>query len=238
MMRVLTDRRFIVLALFAALLVALHLAGVGKALSMDVLRNHRAALVAWVEGHRVLAMLAYLCLYVVVAALSLPGAAWLTLGGGFLFGPILGGSLAVVAASLGAIAVFLFARRIFGEDALAGLGPRAADLAANIRANAASYLLVLRLVPLFPFFLVNLVPAFTGVSLRIFALTTFFGIMPATFIFALAGSGLGRVFEGGEAFSIKAVMTPEIWGGLVGLALLSLLGIPLRRHFENRDRPS
>jgi uncharacterized membrane protein YdjX (TVP38/TMEM64 family) len=234
--RILTDRRVIAIAIIAAVLAGLHFSGVGKSISMDMLRNHRIELGAWVAAHQVLAALAYLGIYVAVAALSLPGGAFLTLIGGFLFGPILGGSLAVTAASGGAVLVFLFARRLFGEDALAQLGPRAANLAANIRANAWSYLLVLRLVPLFPFVLVNLVPALVGVRLKTFALTTIFGIIPATFVFALAGSGLGRVFDSGEVFSIKSVVTPEIWGGLIGLALLSLAGIPLRRHFEARRK--
>ncbi|QCK85740.1 TVP38/TMEM64 family protein [Phreatobacter aquaticus] len=233
-LRFLKDRRVLVIGAIALVLLALQFSGLGKALTMEMLRTHRADLGAWVEAHRVLAAVCYLGIYIAVAALSLPGGAGLTLIGGFLFGPVLGGCLAVLAASTGAVLVFLFARRLFGDDAVGRLGPKAASLAANIRANAWSYLLVLRLVPLFPFFLVNLVPAFVGVRLKVFALTTVFGIIPATFVFALAGSGLGRVFDSGEAFSVKSVLTPEIWGGLLGLALLSLAGIPLRRHFEAR----
>jgi len=90
---------------------------------------------------------------------------------------------------------------------------------------------VLRLVPIFPFFLVNLAPAFLGVSLRIYLIATFFGIMPATFVYALAGSGLGSVFDQGGEFSISSILTPEMMAALIGLALLSLIPV-VYKHFR------
>ena len=112
-----------------------------------------------------LAVIAYIALYIVVVALSLPGAAFLTVAGGFLFGLALGASAAVVGATVGATVIFLVARSALGEPLLKRAGPRAAKLAEGFRADALSYLLFLRLVPAFPFFLVNLVPAFAGVRL-------------------------------------------------------------------------
>ncbi|MFO0295394.1 MAG: TVP38/TMEM64 family protein, partial [Rhodospirillales bacterium] len=96
--------------------------------------------------------------------------------------------------------------------------------------------LVLRLVPLFPFFLVNLVPAFVGVRLPVYAVTTFFGIIPGTAVFSLAGAGLGAVLDQGGALTPGAILTPEILAGLLGLAALSLAAIPLRKRFETRAK--
>ena len=118
----------------------------------------------------------------------------------------------MVGATIGAVLVFLFARMIFGEAALEKFGERGRSLAEGIRRNAWSYLLVLRLVPLFPFFLVNLVPAFVGVRLPVYALTTFFGILPGTAVFSLSGAGLGSVLDSGGALDLRSILTPQILG--------------------------
>ncbi len=131
----------------------------------------------------------------------------------------------VVGATLGATAIFLIAKTSLGDALLAKAGKSVQAMKAGFQENALSYMLVLRLVPLFPFFMVNLAPAFLGVSLRTYVIATFFGIMPATFVFSLAGSGLGKVFEQNESFSIASVLTPEMMGALVGLALLSLMPV-------------
>jgi uncharacterized membrane protein YdjX (TVP38/TMEM64 family) len=94
---------------------------------------------------------------------------------------------------------------------------------------------VLRLVPLFPFFLVNLVPAFVGVKFWTYLLTTAFGILPGTAVFSLAGAGLGDILAMGGAFDIRAVLTPQILGALIGLALLSLAAIPLKARFARGE---
>lgn len=230
----LRDRRlWLALGLVAAL-AGLRAAGVGDQLSVETLARHRAVLDSLVERNFTIAAMEYLSLYVAVVAFSLPGAAVLTLAGGFLFGALAGTALAVTAATVGATIVFLLARRLFGADALDRLGPRAQALGAAIRRNAASYLLVLRLVPLFPFVLVNLVPAFAGVRLPVHVAATAIGILPGTAVFSLAGAGLGEVLARGEAFDIRAVMTPEILAALVALAALSLAAIPLKARFARR----
>jgi uncharacterized membrane protein YdjX (TVP38/TMEM64 family) len=231
----LSDMRFWLGALLLALLAIAWGSGLTRYLSFDALRQHRALLVALVEGHPVIAILAYLALYTVSTALSLPGGLILTLTGGFLFGALLGTGLTVIAATIGATLVFLFARSFAGEDGLARFGPKAAALVHNIQRNAWSYLLALRLVPVFPFFLVNLVPAFAGVNLRTFVLTTAAGIIPGTAIFALSGAGLGRVLDTGGELSARQILTPEILAGLTGLAVLSLAGIPVKAWLARRE---
>jgi uncharacterized membrane protein YdjX (TVP38/TMEM64 family) len=234
-MRWLKDRRVWIALLAVGAVVALRFTGLGELLSLDTLAAHRATLTALVAEHALLAGAAYVGLYAAAVALSVPGAVFLTLTGGFLFGALWGTLLTVLGATIGATLVFLLARTVFGENALDRLGAAAQRLAEAIRRNAASYLLVLRLVPLFPFFLVNLVPAFVGVSLPVYVLTTFVGIIPGTAVFSLTGAGLGSILDAGGTLDLRSVLTPEILGALIGLALLSLAAIPLKKRFAPRQ---
>jgi len=225
-------KKFWIALALVALLLALRFSGLGEWLSFETLARHRVTLSEWVSGHPLLSAGAFVAIYTMVAALALPGAVWLTLGGGFLFGAALGTALTVAGATMGATLLFLFAQRVFGADALQKLGPKAEGLARGIQANAWSYLLVLRLVPLFPFFLVNLVPAFCGVRPEVFIVTTCLGIVPGTAVFALSGAGLGRVLDAGGMPSLSGILTPEIIAALCGLAALALLAIPLKKRFS------
>jgi uncharacterized membrane protein YdjX (TVP38/TMEM64 family) len=232
---ILKDRRlWLVLAALGAFFL-LRWSGLAAFLSLDTLKAHRETLSALVTGNIVLASLAYVAVYIAAVAFSLPGAVFLTLSGGFLFGATLGTLLTVTGATIGATLIFVFAKAIFGESALDRFGAPAARLADGIRRNAGSYLLVLRLVPLFPFFLVNLVPAFVGVGIGTYVVTTFIGIIPGTAVFSLAGAGLGAVLDQGGSVSVGSILTPEIIAGLLGLALLSLAAIPLRKRLEARS---
>lgn len=229
------DRRLWAVLAAAGAFAALQLSGLGGVLSLSTLKTHRQELVAFVEAHFLIAVLAYAGVYVAAVAFSLPGAAFLSLAGGLLFGAVTGTLLTVASATAGATLVFLFARILFGEDALARLGPQAGTLAANVRRNAWSYLLALRLVPLFPFFLVNLIPAFAGVRLSTFVATTAVGILPGSAVFTLSGAGLGEVLNAGGELSLGSILTPEIVAALTGLSLLSLAAIPLRKRFAPAD---
>lgn len=229
--RILKDKRLWLLVGLVLAMLAMQRAGAWDLLSFDTLRTHRQTLQDQVERHGALAALAFVVFYACAVALSFPGALLLTLTGGLLFGPWLGTVLNVTGATTGACAIFLAARGFLGPSALDRFGETAGRLARNIRANAWSYLLVVRLVPLFPFFLVNLVPAFAGVRLPVFAGTTFLGIMPATAVYTSAGAGLGALLDQGEAPDLGDILTPEILFGLLGLALLSLAAIPLRKRF-------
>jgi uncharacterized membrane protein YdjX (TVP38/TMEM64 family) len=228
------DRRLWLMLAALAAFIALKWSGLTDYLSLDTLKAHRETLTVWVSAHMIYASLGYVAVYVVAVAFSFPGAVFLTLAGGFLFGPVLGTLLTVTGATIGATLIFSFAKVIFGENALDRFGAPAARLAEGIRRNAASYLLVLRLVPLFPFFLVNLVPAFVGVPLVVYVVTTFVGIIPGTAVFSLAGAGLGSVLDQGGAVTPGSILTPEILAGLAGLAALSLAAIPLKKRLESR----
>ncbi|MFQ5519556.1 MAG: TVP38/TMEM64 family protein, partial [Mariprofundus sp.] len=144
---------------------------------------------------------------------------------------------AVIGASVGATALFLVAKTSLGDYLLAKAGGSIQKMQQGFADNALSYLLVLRLVPLFPFFLVNLAPAFLGVSLRVYIIATVFGIMPAAFVYALAGSGLGSVLDQGEAVTLTGILTPEILAALLGLALLALVPV-IYKQFNRKKAES
>ena len=198
-------------------------------ITLGALIEHRVSLLGWVDQYAMLAPLAYVSLYIVVVAFSLPGGLLMTVSGGFLFGAIAGGMYAVIGASLGATALFLIAKTSVGDYLLSKAGDMAQKMQKGFAEDALSYMFVLRLVPLFPFFIVNLVPAFLGVSLRTYVVATFFGIMPATFVFALAGSGLGSVLDQGQGITLAGVLTPEILAALLGLALLAMIPVIYKR---------
>ncbi|MDQ4136229.1 MAG: VTT domain-containing protein, partial [Pseudomonadota bacterium] len=168
--------------------------------------------------------------YAAVVALSVPGGAVMTIAGGFLFGLWLGTACVVVGATLGAVAVFLIAKTALGEPLRARAGPWLRRMEAGFRENAFNYLLVLRLIPLFPFWLVNLVPAFLGVPLGTYVLATFLGIVPGSLVYASVGSGLGAVFDRGETPDLGIVFEPQILGPIVGLAVLALLPVIYRKY--------
>jgi uncharacterized membrane protein YdjX (TVP38/TMEM64 family) len=215
-----------VLALAIGSFFALHL---DMYLTFEALRENRALLSQFVAEHAVLASILYVAVYAAVVAASLPGGAVLTVTGGFLFGSI-GGTLHVVlAATLGATLLFLMARTAFGDALRAKAGPFLKKMEQGFQENAFNYLLVLRLIPLFPFFIVNLVPAFLGVPLRTYALATFIGIIPGSFVYASVGAGLGSVFDRNESFSPANVLTPEIVVALVGLAVLAIVPVVYRK---------
>jgi uncharacterized membrane protein YdjX (TVP38/TMEM64 family) len=203
--------------------------GLDQYLSFSALRQHRGELMAFVANMPVIAVALFIGVYAIATTLSVPGGVILTLTGGFLFGIAAGTAAVVTGATLGATALFFAARTAFGDALKAKAGPWLKKMEAGFKEDALSYLLVLRLVPAFPFFVVNLVPAFLGVPLRTFVIATFFGIMPGTFVFASIGAGLGSIFDSMQDFSLKGALTPEVIIALAGLSLLSLLPVVLKR---------
>ena len=212
--------------------IAFFALGLDEYVTLEALREHRTLLTTFVAENAVAAPLLFMTIYAVVVAFSLPGGAVMTIAGGFLFGNILGTGWVVIAATLGATAVFLIARTALGDALRAKAGPWLKKLEAGFDENALSYLLVLRLIPLFPFFVVNLVPAFLGVRLRTYVIGTALGIIPGSFVFTSVGAGLGSLFDRtmGGAFELSGILTPEIVTALVGLAALSLLPVAYKKY--------
>ena len=199
-------------------------------LSFDTLRDNRDALLAWRDDNFVLASAAFVAAYAVVVAFSIPGALWMTLAGGFLFGVLGGSALTVAAATLGATAIFVAARSSLGEMLRAKAGPWLAKLEGGVRDNEVSWMLLLRLVPAVPFFIANLAPAFLGVRPWTYVWTTFLGIMPATVVYAWVGAGLGDVIDQGGSPDLGLLFEPHIIGPLLGLAALAALPILFKKR--------
>jgi uncharacterized membrane protein YdjX (TVP38/TMEM64 family) len=218
--------------------------------TLQSLAEHREMLLAWVSAHYAVALSGYIALYALIVALSLPAAAPLTLAGGFLFGWLAGGLAAVAAATLGAVVIFLLARTALADQLARRAGPWLDKLRAGFKENAVGYLLFLRLVPAFPFWLVNLAPALLGVPLRDFVIATTIGIIPGTFAFALTGAGLDSVLAARqEAYSAcmaknpapeacsfgldpSSLLTPELLIAFAALGVIALIPAIVKRFWR------
>lgn len=242
-------KRFLPLIVLALAMAVVFGMGWHKYLSLKTIGLNYESLKTFVADNAVLALLAYGAAYIAVVALSLPGGLIMTLTGGLLFGWLLGAVATVISATLGATLLFLIAKTSFGETLAAKAGPWLAKLRDGFQENALSYLLFLRLVPAFPFFVVNLAPALLGVPLRTYVLGTFFGIIPGTTAFSVAGAGLGSVIEAQNAsyqaclaakpanpdvdcpYSIdtSALVTKELLAAFVLLGVVSLIPIVLKK---------
>jgi len=217
-------------------------------LTLEHLAANRELLRNFIEGNLLLSLAAFVALYAVTVALSLPGGAVLTIAGGFLFGWVLGGMTSVLAATLGATVVFVIAKSALSDVLQARAGPWLSRFRDGFHEDAFSYLLFLRLVPVFPFWLVNLAPGLLGVPFGTYVVTTFLGIIPGTFAFSLAGNGLdsviaaqqaahqsclAKVGEGGQescpqGLDPSALLTPELIAGLAALGVVSLIPVAVK----------
>jgi uncharacterized membrane protein YdjX (TVP38/TMEM64 family) len=232
-----TLRRLLPVAVLLLGLVLFLVFGMQRVLSFDTLSRHHAELTDWVAAHHVVAELAFVLAYAVVVAFSLPIAILVTPLGGFLFGIWLGAALSVVGATLGSVAVFLAARTAFYDLFHARAGAALARLEAGFRRDGFSYLLFLRLVPVFPFWLVNIVPALLGMKLDRYVLATAVGVVPGAIVYAGVGAGFGMLFEKGEMPDFGIIFQWRILGPLLGLAALSLVPVIYARLRARRRGP-
>jgi uncharacterized membrane protein YdjX (TVP38/TMEM64 family) len=218
-------KKWIPLFILILILISFYLFGFGKYFSFSFLQEYRHALKDLVAQHFFLSILTFGILYVVVAATSIPIASFLTILGGFLFGPIIALIVIDFCATLGATLLFLTIKTTLGEMLQEKATPWIKKMEIGFQKNASSYLLSLRLIPLFPFWAVTLASAFLNVPLRTFILATLIGIIPGTFVYALLGNGLGALLDQGRVPDLYIIFTPEIFLPILGLALLSLLPI-------------
>jgi len=246
-------RRSLPLIILAALIALAFYFDLDRYISLQTVAENRNALMEFVAANWLVAALAFIAIYIAVVALSLPGGALMTITSGFLFGPLIGGLVAVIGATIGATIIFLIAKTSFGEPLAARAGPWLEKLRDGFQKDAMSYLLFLRLVPAFPFWLVNLAPALLGVGLSTYAIGTFVGIIPGTFAFAFVGAGLDSIIaaqqasydaciadqgiDGGCAFALDpgSLLTPEILLAFAALGVVALIPIVVRRLRERRN---
>ncbi|MDA7423100.1 TVP38/TMEM64 family protein [Thalassococcus lentus] len=200
-------------------------------LTFDTLSQNREWLLNYRDNHYVLMVAAFVAVYFLIVAFSLPGAAVASVTGGFLFGLWAGTAFNVIAATLGAVAIFLAARAGLGKTLAAKMDAsegRLRSLKEGLRENEISMLFLLRLVPVVPFFVANLVPALVGVKLRNFVWTTALGIIPGGIVFTSIGVGLGEVFDRGETPDLSLLWAPHVIGPILGLAALAALPIVIK----------
>ncbi|MGY8995274.1 MAG: TVP38/TMEM64 family protein [Alphaproteobacteria bacterium] len=229
-------KRMVPVVVLVALLVAFFVTDLKSYASYAWLQDNYLILMNFVDQNLVVAVLLYIAGYCLVVAASLPAATLVTLLGGFLFGWFFGTIFTVIGATIGATILFQVARTSFGEPLRKKVQPYIGKMEKGFREDEFHYLMFLRLMPAFPFFVVNLVPAFLGVSLRMFVITTFIGIIPGTSIFNFIGSGLGDILASGEAFDPAKAASPEILIGLAGLAVISLAPIVWKKIKARRSR--
>jgi len=214
--------RLLPLVLLLGLLAAAVFSGATDRLSLESLRENREDLRAAVEAHPWLSLAIFTGVYAAVTALSIPGAVFVTLAGGFLFGVTRGSIATTLGATVGATLVFLVVRLAAGDVVRRRLGPRAARFESGFRDNAFSYLLSLRLIPVAPFWLINLVAGVFGTPLRTFVLATFLGVIPAVVIYSGVGASLDSIFAEGGTPDLSLIFDPRVLLPLLGLAVLSL----------------
>ncbi len=228
-------RRWLPVAVLGLGFVLFFAFGLQRHISFETLQHHRGWLVAEVARNEALVAAAFMAIYALVVAFSIPGGAIMTISAGFLFGTVPAACYGVVGGTLGAVGVFLAARTAFGSVLRAKAGPALRRMEEGFRQSAFSYMLFLRLVPLFPFWLVNLVPAFLGVPLRTYFLATLVGVIPGALVFASLGNGLGAILDAGGEPDLGIVFQPEVLLPLLALAVLALLPVAYKKFKARGD---
>lgn len=244
-------RRWLPLAVLVAAIIAVWVSGATRYLTLASVAEHRDGLKAMVAAHYLAALAGYMLVYMACIALSLPGGALLTITGGFLFGWLIGGAATVIAATVGATIVFLIARSSFGAFLAEKAGSRVKSLAEGFQRDAFNYMLFLRLVPLFPFWLVNIAPALFNVSSRTYVASTFIGIIPATFAFSALGASLDSIIMAQKAayqaciaakgagqcrlaLDPGALITPQLVAAFVALGVIAIVPVMWKRYRTHR----
>ena len=222
--------RLLLFAVLALASAALILFMRSKGIGLESLIAQRDALLELVKANAVLAGIAFILIYVAVVAFSIPGATVLTLLGGFFFGPFLGVLLVNLGATAGALLIFLAARYLMRGALMERYGSQLAALNKELELNGANYLLTLRFIPLFPFFLINLLAGLTPVSVWTYLWTTALGIIPGSFVYSLLGS------SGATMASAKGAFSPQLMAGLVLLGVVSLIPVAIRKFAKRKER--
>jgi uncharacterized membrane protein YdjX (TVP38/TMEM64 family) len=226
-MKTLKKQTLLLLILIAAV-IAVRFSGIGDVVTLESVKRNRDMLLAFVKEQYALSVLIYIASYITVVAFSVPGATVMTLAGAYVYGALRAALYVNIAATTGAALVFLAVRYLLGTRVQQRYEAQLRTFNAEMEKNGARYLLTLRFLPVFPFFLVNILPALTNVPLRTFLWTTSLGIIPGTLIYAYAGEQLGTLQSLGQvlstriliAFVLLALFTcfPMIWKRLRGPA--------------------
>lgn len=211
--------KWIILCIFALGVAAFFYFDLGRYATLTSLKENKETLRNYTDAHYGMTVILYILIYCVQTAFSLPGAAVLTLSGGFLFGSLLGTLYVNIAATSGATLAFLGARYLFRDAVERKFGKKLEAIQMGFAKNAFNYLLTLRLIPLFPFFLVNLASGLTRMRLSTYVGATAVGIIPGSFVYSNAGKQLGAIN------SVKDVASPMVLGAFALLGILALVPV-------------
>lgn len=226
-------KRFAPIVIIAIGLVVGYAFGLHEYLTLEALIDNRDTLKVYVAENIAMASAVYFGIYVLAVAFSFPAASLLTILGGFLFGWFLAGTLTAFAATIGASVIFLAARTALGDFLQKMAGPAVSKLAHSFEKNAFGFLLVLRLAPVFPFFVINIAPALFNVPLRIYVAATFLGILPGTYAYSYLGQGLDSVIlsakEAGTEVSVSDLVTTELTISFIALAIVAAIPFVIRK---------
>jgi uncharacterized membrane protein YdjX (TVP38/TMEM64 family) len=226
-------KRFLPLVIILAGLALSYAFGLQDYFSLSFLSDKREFLQNFVTQNHLLAIGAFFLVYTLAVAFSFPAASVLTIFAGFLFGWLIGGLLVVCAATLGATALFWAAKSSFGGFLREKLAGSAASFADGFAKDAFGYLLVLRLAPVFPFFLINIAPALFNVKVRDYVLATFLGIIPGVFAYTWLGEGVGSILDAAKANgstpSVRDLVTPEITIAFAAIAIVAAIPLVIKR---------
>lgn len=228
-------RRYIPIVIIIVGLALFYYFKLYRYLSFSSLQAHHEALTHWTSAHPIISALSFIGIYIILVAFSFPGATILTLAGGFLFGIALGTLYVVVGATLGASLIFLAAKTAFADLFAKKAGKWLVKFEKGFQQSAFGYLLFLRLLPLFPFWLINIVPAFLNVRLQTFFITTFIGIIPGTAVYVAVGNGLSSVFDQGQTPNLGIIFEPQILIPLILLAVLAVIPIVYKKLKQKRS---
>ena len=222
--------RFLPILLITILIAVVVKSGLLHYFNYLTLKNYHLQLVYYVKSHFILTFLAFCLCYILIVMTSIPGATFFTLLGGLLFGSILGTFAVVVSATIGATILMIAIKLALGEFVAKNIGAKVKFMEDNLKHNAFFYLLSLRLLPVVPFFLVNLAAGLFNINIATFIFSTLIGIIPGTFVYVNIGANLNNVFnQPGNSFSISSFITPSILIAFSLLALLSLLPVLFKK---------
>ena len=199
-------------------------------LRFSMLQQNYQQLQYWTAQYYLLVVLAFIAIYIIAVAVSIPGATILTLAGGFLFGILPGTIYVVMSATIGACIIFLAVKTALGKWLSQKAGGWISRMEKGFQKNAFNYLLFLRLVPLFPFWAINIVSALLDVRFRVFVIATFFGIIPGTVVYISVGNGLGSILRANQIPNLAIIFQPVILIPILALALLSLVPILYKKR--------
>lgn len=229
-------KHWLLLAIIIAVMAAFFYFRLFQYLSFEALKAYREQILLYQAQHTIYFALTYMLIYIVSVAASIPGATMITLVGGFVFGLWWGTCIVVVSATMGAIIIFLAVQLAFREWIVKRTAQWIKKMEKGFSENAFSYLMFLRLVPLFPFWLVNIVPALLGVPLRTYTLATLLGIIPGSFVYVWVGSGLGHILDANQTPNLGIIFDPDVLLPLIALGVLSLVPVIYRYYKNARKR--